>query len=306
MPETHSRLGYPVRNGTRHKTIKRCAMNHFKKITIGSMIIASLALSACAQEVPSDKNRVPASTSTAKTKVLEDNRDYTGADKPQNITVPKEATPADIPTDVPTAEPEVVKSITQQISDQPLGIDIDKALKDYSTPDVATIFPEAEFDVAAGVRFGLSTYQELVQTKNFYDPRDGTKDGELIAPFLDRFDDKMHKEITDSISEKGKTNLIPTSLPSGVFAHDDETATDIIPVDMPESTWGTPSVEIKYSESVGDYINVAGLRRISVTSTSGESYEAIVNYNVGVAPSGEDWLICAMGWKLVSLDKVTK
>lgn len=284
-------------------------MNHFKKITIGSMIIASLALSACTQEVPNDRNRVanPSASSSSSAKDLEGDRDYTGTQKIKEVPVaPKDATVEDIPTDTDPVEAEIAKNITEQTADKPLNIDIEKSIKEYADPALAETFPEKDFKVAEGVRFALATYQELVQTKNFYDPRDGLQDVDLIAPYMDKFDTNMHKAMTEGIKEKGKAEFIPTALPSGVFAqvNEGDAVVDIIPISMPDSTWGTPSLEVKYEETAGNYINVVGVRRISVSADNGKRYEAIVNYNIGVSPSGDEWLISALGWKLVSLNEV--
>jgi hypothetical protein len=280
-------------------------MKSFTKISTVALLMASLTLTACGQDVPSDKNRVPGpqSSNSAETNPSPTATVPTAA--PVATAVPKATDSTKAPLPAPGEEGGITtadsKVLTEYLEKNPLRIDVDYALKNQS--DVASIekvFPKADFDIKEGVRTGLSLYQDLTNLQDFYTARDTKNDFNIILGYADKMTAEAVEAAKKDIQEHGKYTGILTADSTGSVG----TTPDGVNLkfsEIPESYWNSPAISTVYDKQYGNLIRIIGKRTIAVHVESGEPVEIQQTYNIDVVPSGEkDWLVTNLAWSVES------
>lgn len=288
-------------------------MKSFNRISVTALVLASLALTSCGQNVPSDKDRVPGPESSNSTTVKSPNESELKI--PDHMPAPAVAKPvpsATSATDAPLPEPgeeggitkEESKELTSYMDENPLRIDIDYALKNYGDPKINEVFPKEDFNTKEGIRFGLSLYQDLTNLQDFYEKRDATKDFDIVNAFSDKMTAELMERYRKEIGENGRFTGIPVANSAGTLGATKE-GVNLDFSSIPESYWNSPSISTVYDKKYGNVIRILGKRTIAVHVESGEGIEIQQTYMIDVVPSGEKgWLVSDLAWTVESAEVV--
>lgn len=280
-------------------------MKPLRKLTIAALIIASVGLTSCTQELPNDKNSkgsngssVSASPSATPLPTMP----ATVAPVPPNKDATKEALP--LPGEEGGVTTEQAQALSDAMEKNPMQIDIDYSLKQYGDPKLETVFPKADFDVKEATRYGLSLYQDLAGLQDFYEPRDTSKDFDLVLPFADKMSAELLEKTKTDIQATGKFNGIPTANSDGSLGTTAE-GVQIDTAGVPTSYWNGPAINLSYNEQYGNVVQIAGKRTIAIPAASGEMIEVQQTYAIDVAPSGDkQWIVTELYWTVESAEVV--
>lgn len=283
-------------------------MKTFTKLSATVLVLASLGLTACAQELPNDRNRVPGASSGESSSSASPSPTFTALPSGPASIAP--VAPGKDPSKQPLPLPgeaggmpvKDADAAAKSIDQYPLQIDIDYALKNYADPKLNEVFPKENFDVKEGVRYGLSLYQDLTSLQDFYEPRDGTKDFELILPFADKMTAEALEAAKADIAKNGHYSGIPTADSTGTLGTTSE-GINLKVAGVPQSFWNSPGIRTIYDKKYGNVIEITGYRTIGVVVDSGETVEIQQKYVINVAPSGDkNWLVSSLYWNVESTE----
>lgn len=267
-------------------------MNANRNYVIGALLAATLALTACGSDVPSDADPKPyqgATSSASASATAEPNTSVTYAP----------VDPSATPKPTLTASPEEVKTTVEDAAKKPLNIDIDKAFAEYADPKVEETFPKADFDTREGVRFGLETLANVVGKSELYKPRqENTTDMDFLKgpDTTERFDGKFLEKVNADIAANGRTLIVMNADRQGTYGTR-ANGSVIDPVDsVPVSVWNTPAIQLRFDENLNaNVIDIRGVRTMTLVSDDGKVDIMTLNYNVSVVPSGDAWAVSDMG-----------
>lgn len=168
--------------------------------------------------------------------------------------------------------------LAKKLESAPLGIDIKESLANYSTPEVAEF--AKEHNVAEGIRTGLSFYQDLIYTSDFYSMRDSSKDFDLINvdKFADRMDYDLLARIETSIKKDAQFGYIPVANGKSELVYDLKDGKPVsvklakndssLP-NIPTNVFNTPAVSAEViNETSG--VRITGKQTITLQDISGK------------------------------------
>lgn len=265
-------------------------MNRKTQVAAGAVMFMSLFLTACGSNVPSDNDpkAYPSVTASASASTVPSAEVRTYA--------PVEPSATPVPT--LTASAEEAKAAMDDVSKNPLGININEAFAKRLDPRVEQTFPAADFNTKEGVRFGLETLANVVNKKGLYEARDTTADLALLEgpDTTGRFEGKFLEKVKADIIANKKTLVAMNVDENGTYGTRKD-GSAIKPVDrVPESTWDTPSVSLRFDEALNsNVIDVRGIRTMRLVSADGSVDIMTLNYNLSVVPSGDGWAVSDMG-----------
>lgn len=190
------------------------------------------------------------------------------------------------------------KEIAKKQEETPLNIDIKEAISEYGSEEIKDAVSSKEVNVEKAVKTGLSFYQDLIYTSDFYKERDTSKDFELINVdrFTDRMDASLIADIENSINETGKLDAIFVMDSKGGFAYEDKsgkkhtyTATQI-----PASNFNTPAISMTDSGSV----RIDGWRNMTLP-VKDDTLLIKQAYAIEVLPvNDKEFIVSSLGWSI--------
>lgn len=264
----------------------------------GLALAGSILLSACGSTIPSE-NDAPKTSASSSTSV--DTKASENA-KPSNKKSDKAFEAPANPTD---KKPEKIKfNEADKEARKGLGtpntINLDAAFKDYAEPSVEKSFPKSDFDTKAGAKFGLSVMNDLIQTANLYEKRDGSKDFDLIntEDFTSRMTDDVVQGMKEDVATNKHLTYIPTALADGSIGYQQEDSkskkVNLVLTTPPVSSYNTPAIR-----AIDNAMSINGERTIDWSTTHSKTVTEKIEYWVEVTPSGDSWLVSNMGWKSI-------
>lgn len=282
-------------------------MKAYKKLAVGVLLFTSLSMTACAQDVPSDANPVPADKVAVETTPTTDETKspaVEGTDAPVvdsngeevEISDPSAVVDEDLGTDNPLGVGQMNEADAKEYMDNlkasPMGVDMDVLFEENIADDLLTVFPEEQFNTKEGVRSALEFYGNLNSLTNFHEKRDATKDFALIAPYADRVDAEFLKFIENDIKEKGQFGQILTVPGSGVISYGGEDY-EVVPQSLRVS-FNHPGVQVS---ATGDEIYLEGTRSYTYDLVGGEVFEGSYTYWITTKPTTDGkWIVTAFSY----------
>ena len=272
-------------------------MNTFKKSLVTGVLLLALSLTtACGQDVPNDKNRVPADPVAISTSAA------------ANPTVAPTLIPstkkADEPVNAPTLSAEEAKKQTAELNEALGGINLDEVMKTAS-PDVASSFPVTKND--EGVRFALEFYQNLVNKDVWFKARTTGEDWNAILPDANKMTPELALAYENDIKESKVNRIFFVVDGAGhridTDASGNKTDLEVVPGQVAPSKWTDIKVNHGISPSGEPYIAVTGVRSMMISTTDGRVASWSDDFSVSVKPLNPEagtWVIDGIGGNTAS------
>lgn len=241
------------------------------KVTAATLLLAvSMTLTGCFQDVPSDKNSVAAPKASASASASPSAGPSIAPELEEKLKE-NEVTKGDDAKAAAEANKEYFEAAQKAQREAPLGFNISETVAEKSTPEVKTVF--ADFDVEEGTRTSLDFWQRLIQKGDFYQPRDASRDFDLLADVTPMMTDSLQQEIKAEIADIGKFARSITTNSAGSFGV--VGGVDIKPVAVP-----THKFWMKEVTTEGQYLVVYGYSEITILTEAGTEF--VYGYDFGV------------------------
>lgn len=195
------------------------------------------------------------------------------------------------------------KEIAKKQESNPLGIDIKEAIDQFGSPEIKAAGKSKEINVEKAVHTGLSVYQDMTYTKEFYKARDASKDFVLIN--VDKFTDRMDADAIASaeqgIKKSGQFKGVFTTDSKAKFTYDDNGKKRSYTVtQIPSNKFDLPAISLTDAGTV----SIAGWQYMTVPTKS-ETLRLKMVYNLEVTEAGSgDFIVNHISWSLEGVENV--
>lgn len=286
-------------------------MNANRNYVIGALLAATLALTACGSNVPSDADPKPytGATSSASAPAT------TPATPPATAPVLGDPKKDNNPLGAPSVSDEEAAKNKAEFEAKPLGADVDAmfANPERVSADVLTVFPEDKNNTKQVVREAMALYQTIAVNDTFHKarPEGFTNDGNVLDAYTGNIDidfiNEVKKRASDNPNYPGVTEHFVATSSNGLLEYSDLRKYKL-PDNAFSASFNEPSVRIANLGTLEQPVDVIHIETdvhysysvvgIEGTETAGfkGKFSATNTINIDVLPlENGKWIIKKMG-----------
>lgn len=261
---------------------------HTKKASAALLLVLSLSLTGCFQQVPSDKDSTPAAPKASASASASPSASPSIDEelKINDKTVGDKVDPSAAAEENKAYFDEAQKAAAEK----PLGFTIADEVAAKATPEAKEAF--ASFDIEEGTRVGLAFWQSLIQKGDFYKPRDASKDWDLLVDLQPLMTQAYEAEAKRGIEAGGKFIRIPTVDSAGSFGTDRNQA-PIEPVVTPTTKFWINSIDAN-----GASLRIEAFAEMTALTKIGGEFVFGYNFSIELVPGPDgSWQVDNTAWK---------